>query len=195
MDKLLFVLLISTLSNVLDVPFHKKMITTLEPILSRPFYKNDNGGKLGYYRGPPKGTSRMEVKIFDPDYQKEEYPASACLIDSIRGTVCVTTAEEISEAFNLIEKNFKLCRVKNKYQRDVPFNNLMVNVMFEYCGVELVGEVQITTFVSLDLKTLQHKFYDIIRCFNNPKEIAEGEHMDAAVAEEAYNKILSSVVK
>merc|ERR1712096_474950 len=138
----------------MDVPFHDKMVKHLSSVLSRskkewlPFYEKEPNSKkkLGYMRGPPKGTARMGVKI--KDYQEEGYPvqgypSSACLIDSIRGTVCVRNAEEVNEVFQLIKKNFKLCRVKNKYQRDVPFNNLMVNVMFDVAGLVIVGEIQI----------------------------------------------------
>lgn len=140
----------------------------------------------------------MGVKIFDKEYQEACYPAAACLIDAIRGTMCVDTAEEIFEALNLITEaeSFKFCRIKNKYQRDVPFNNLMINVMFEYFGVTMVGEIQITTFRSLNLKTLQHKFYDILRCFGEEeaKKIAETGVIDPKVAADVYQTILESVV-
>lgn len=181
LDKIFYVSGVHALSWLLNVPFHSRMVDVLQPVIGR--YKNDSGEKLGYSRGPPKSTGRMGVKI--TDYMDQPYPRSACLIDALRGTVCVETAKEVLGALQLIKDNFKLCRIKGKYSPEIAYNNVMVNLVFEYRELSIIAEVQITTIRSLEIKTLQHKFYDILR---RP----DGSIKPAA---EAHDAILSDVCK
>ena len=52
----------------------------------------------------------------------------------------------------------------------------MVNALVSVDGVELVGEMQLTTLEYLELKTVQHKFYTIKRAFRGGEASAAEAH-------------------
>ena len=52
----------------------------------------------------------------------------------------------------------------------------MVNALVNVNGVELVGELQLTTLDYLELKMVQHKFYTIKRAFQGGKATPAEAH-------------------
>ena len=52
----------------------------------------------------------------------------------------------------------------------------MVNALVSVDGVELVGELQLTTLDYLELKKVQHKFYTIKRAFQAGKATPAEAH-------------------
>ena len=58
----------------------------------------------------------------------------------------------------------------------------MVNALVSVDGVEMVGELQLTTLEYLELKKVQHKFYTIERAFRSGEATPEEAH--AAIVEQ-----------
>lgn len=185
------------LARAMDVRFHRCMENVfaphLEPYADLP-RDHPYRGLLGYYRGPVKGPARMSEKVLEYAKQGEPYPQAACIIDPIRATVCFETPVEILAALTALQTQaeWKLVRVKNRYNAGVNcgFRNLMVNVMVEAQGAQIVGEVQLTTAESLKLKKLQHKYYEIQRAYGDEPG---GKVRSAADAFEAILKDVCGV--
>ena len=95
-----------------------------------------------------------------------------CIIDVTRCSVALHSCEDLLEAFKLLtdektqaEHAYKIVRYKNKFHADSTdtFKNIMVNALVSVDGVELVGELQLTTLEYLEQKKVQHKFCGRIR--------------------------------
>ena len=102
------------------------------------------------------------VRKVQAELAKQRFPRAACLIDVLRLTLAVNTADQILAAFEALEDHartnanfFRLMRYKNKYHEDehVSFRNLMVNVLFQHKGFWIAGELQLTTVDAVKMKT------------------------------------------
>ena len=143
----------------------------------------------------------MNEKLAEYVEEGKPFPRAACVIDVLRNSVALSSADQILAAFRVLEahEGLQLVRYKNKYHKDSkwqgkppPFRNLMVNVLFTYPPGEsdpdkrftIVGELQLTTIASVKVKKVQHKVYELIRAWEGGRD-----------NQQAYAAILSSVCK
>ena len=68
----------------------------------------------------------------------------------------------------------------------------MVNALVSVDGVELVGELQLTTLEYLELKKVCHKFYTIKRAFQGGSASPAEAH--AAIVKQVCDYTLSAIV-
>lgn len=202
-------MLVSTLhafGNAIDETFHDTFHKVFAHILAKKTYaanktlpKKDRKD-LGYYRGPTKGAQRMGEKI--KEYIEDEkhalsdkqFPHAACIIDVTRCSVAFENVADLMEGFQRVTSEacqeqfgYKVVRYKNKFHADSTaiFKNIMVNALVNVDGVELVGELQLTTLEYLELKKVNHRFYTITRAFQNGKASPAEAH--AAILKQVCN--------
>ena len=158
------------IANTLNEPFHKdiqKMVL-------------ECGGKGEYTSGPVKKISRAQAKA-ESDYALCPFPTSANVIDLIRGTVvypdCKTLMHGLNGIINKIKNNNGGCikqvlRIKNMFienKKDYPqewmkkYGDIKLNVLIEYNGASMIGELQFLLQCVLDDKKKKHKMYEITR--------------------------------
>ena len=164
-------------ANSLNEQFQKSM----KNMISDSSYKM--GDKCLYTAAPVKQISRAQEKT-ESDYAINSFPTSAHVLDFIRCSLVYDDCDGLIngiDAFCKIiakgEKNNcvkKILRIKNmfidrasqkKYQNNDEwwqrYNDIKCNVLIEYQGSSMIGEVKFLLKCMIDFKKACHKFYDV----------------------------------
>lgn len=123
-----------------------------------------------YESAPIKGMLRCNEKVRE-DYATFAMPSAAHLLDVVRGLVKCATVDDLVRAYELVEANFTVLRVKNGFQADdaaYGFRQILLNVKVpvpgDSNGASMICEIQLNLAAYVRVKHQIHRFYSLLRC-------------------------------
>jgi hypothetical protein len=140
------------------------------------------------YIAPPKGMKRATEKV------ETEYGGDwSRLIDPVRCSLAVDTADEVADAVKMImDSDLQLARRPNdRFANPTPvgYRDILLNVKMPN---GIVGEIQIHLKEILKAKELGHKWYEIDRVLSEKQkksELSNDEKQKLLAAEQAQRQI------
>lgn len=133
---------------------------------------------------PLKGRERAKEKS-TTDYGGD----TAGLVDIARGSIVCASAQQVIDAWELVNSTFTVVRVKNRFANPSDgYRDLMINVELSN---NHVAELQLHLAAIIKAKEAGHKFYETARTIEAKPETerSEQEKKDLAEAKEAMKQL------
>ena len=160
--------------------------------LKNTFSNDDFGIECTFSSAPPKTKARCEVKAL-LDYSKEngrQWPYTSNIIDLVRCSIVFNNSKDmligINKFVNLVKDNQvqyikHILRCKNGFKdfknikmgkngnnnnnglSNIDYRDIKFNVLIEYNGIKLIGEIQFLLSLMLIGKKKGHSVYSFVR--------------------------------
>lgn len=99
------------------------------------------------------------------DYGGETEPARY-VCDVVRATLIFADPYHLAVFYELLPKRFSVVRVKNRFASpvgDSGYRDIMLNLLFEHEGLQMVVELQLALEMLVALKNYLHHSYEVLR--------------------------------
>ena len=160
----------------------------IDPIFQstcKRLFEMDQFGSCTYTAAPPKTKERCKMKTL-LEYYDAPWPRSAQLLDLVRGSIVFETSKDLLRGFELFRRWINserftkdsclkyIVRVKNGFNcikdeswnldiKEFDYCDIKINVLIEYNGMKLIGELQFMLDFMLKAKKMSHRLYSFVR--------------------------------
>eukprot|EP01084_Bolivina_argentea_P149075 260495_1 len=119
---------------------------------------------------PVKTAARMVAKALEKVKEakaknKRIFLPPMFMLDVLRASIIVNSADELITAYNELLKDFDVLRVKNGFKPDgkAAYKKIILKVIFGTDKVQIISEIQLTTNDYFKSGALTHLYYNIER--------------------------------